>query len=209
MTDLTIVYSTAHKIPENFRRLVLWNLRQSAGDYPVVEIHSTPQRSSITNYYKELLATAQDITTPYIAFAEDDTLYPDEHFNYRPSKPFSYNFNRWNLHTWSEPPFFYLKQRRILATLIADREEFIKVMKSRTHERMFEPGRSGEEWERFETYNPVVVITHPNAFGYMGGSKGANKIRAFEIPYFGKASDIMKAYKENKDELRPLYSDPR
>jgi hypothetical protein len=191
--DLTILYATAHKIPDKFRKAVRERL---PNDYPIVELHSTPEESSISNYYKELLEAARKINTPYIAFAEDDVLYPDEHFNYRPEKPFGYNFNRWNLHTWSDPPFYYLKQRRILATLIADRKEFIKVMETRTHERMFEPGRGKEAWEHFETYNPVVVFTHPDAFGYMDGDKRANKIRALEILYFGKASDIIKLYEK-------------
>ena len=194
MTDLTILYATAHKVPEYFREKIVDKLYENSGNYPILEIHTWPENSSIEHYYKELLVHASMIDTPYIAFAEDDCLYPDEHFNFRPTKPFGYNFNRWNIHTWSDPPFFYLKQRRILATLIADRKEFIKVMKGRTHERMFEPGRGNEEWEAFETYNPVVVFTHPDAFGYLDGKKRAGKIRALEIPYFGKASDIMKLY---------------
>lgn len=201
MNNLTIIYSTAHKIPDRFRENIYLQLKIAARDYPIVELHSTPEGSSITNYYRELLEAANKIKTPYIAFAEDDTLYPDEHFNQRPSdmETFAYNFTRWNLYTWSEPPFFSLRQRKILATLIAPREEFIKVMEKRLtnpdESRMAEPGRKDDEkQETFYTYNPVVVFTHPDAFGYMGGTKRAHKIRATALPYWGTAKEVRKLW---------------
>lgn len=200
MRDLTIVYSTAHKVPEQFRQNVFNKLKEAAGDYRMVELHSTPEKSSITNYYRELLEMARILTTPYLAFAEDDTLYPDEHFNHRPDiDTFAYNFTRWNLYTWSDPPFFSLRQRKILATLIAPREKFIQVMEKRLRNpdesQMVEPGRGdNEKCEAFNTYNPVVVFTHPDAFGYMGGGKRANKIRALSLPYWGEANEVIKLW---------------
>ena len=201
MTDLTILYATAHKVPEGFRKKVLEQLYKANGAHRVDQIHSSPEKSSITNYYYELVRLARELNTPYLAFAEDDTLYPDEHFNQRPSdmNTFAYNFNRWNLYTWSDPPFYSLRQRRILATLIAPRELFIEVMSKRLENpdesQMVEPGRrSGENYETFETYNPVVVFTHPDAFGYMGGDKRATKIRATALPYWGSAAKIKKEY---------------
>ena len=130
MIDLTILYSTAHNIPEYFASNVLRTLYRSAGKYPVYEIHSTPEKSSIINYYKDLLLGAKSATTPYVAFAEDDTLYPEEHFAHR-SDTFAYNFHRWNIYTWSHPPFFSLRQRRILGTLIAPRELFIETIEEK------------------------------------------------------------------------------
>src|SRR3990167_3198981 len=130
--DLTILYSSAHKIPEKFAKNVLDQLYRAAGDFPVVELHSTPDKSSIMNYYRELLEAAKKIETPFVSFAEDDALYPAEHFHYRPPlDAFAYNFNRWNLHTWAQPPFYSLRQRKILATLIAPRELYIEAMAER------------------------------------------------------------------------------
>lgn len=198
--SMTIIYSTAHKVPEEFRQRVFDKLKESAKDYPIVELHSTPEASSITNYYRELLVAAREIKTPFLSFAEDDTLYPDEHFNFRPSfDTFAYNFTRWNLYTWSSPPFYSLRQRKILATLIAPREKFIEVMEERIklkESQMVEPGRrKGEKFETFNTYNPIVVFTHPNAFGYMNGGKKAHIIRATALPYWGEATKLMEIYK--------------
>jgi len=194
--DLSIIYASAHKAPEPFLRKIREQLDLAVGDCPIIETHTTPEKSSITNYYKDLIEVAKDCATPYIAFAEDDTLYPDEHFNQRPSnmETFAYNMTRWNLYTWSDP-FYSLRQRMILATLIAPREKFIEVMEKRLENpdesKMVEPGRGGELSENFETYNPVVVFTHPDAFGYMEGKKQASKIRALSIPYWGSAEGVM------------------
>ncbi len=198
MDDLTIIYATAQKIPPIFAKNVAEQLKKAAGDCPIYFVIDNPEVSSITNYYRALLEAAKTLDTPYVAFAEDDTLYPDEHFNHRPSdmETFAYNTTRWNLYTWSEPPFFSLRQRMILATLIAPREEFIKVMEKRLQNpdesQMVEPGRrDGEIYETFETYNPIVVFTHPDAFGYMGKKKQASKIRALSLPYWGEAGKVL------------------
>ncbi len=61
--------------------------------------------------------------------------------------------------------------------------------------QMVEPGRRKEEkYETFNTYNPIVVFTHPNAFGYMGGDKKAHKIRAIALPYWGEAKEVRRLW---------------
>lgn len=203
--DLVIIYASAQKSPVDFREKIQRTLQEAAKDYPIYLAIDPPEKSSITNYYKTLLEVAYDINTPYIAFAEDDTLYPDEHFNQRPSdlETFAYNVTRWNLYTWSDPPFFSLRQRKILATCIAPRIRFIDVMEERlknpNEAQMVEPGRKeGEESETFNTYNPVVVFTHPDAFGYMRGRKKAHKIRATALPYWGSAKEVYEFYRGPK-----------
>ncbi len=213
-SDLTVIYASAHKIPEDFAINILDELQKAAGDYPILEVHSTPEKSSINNYYRELLGAAKEATTDYIAFAEDDTLYPDEHFlvHRPPMDTFAYNFSRWNLYTWSEPPFFSLRQRRIIGTCIAPRQLFIEAMGERfaKYENppemwMGEPGRNQHEKalgvtqqksEVFETYSPVVVFSHPDSFGYesTGDKKRAGKIRALELFHWGTAQEVMDIY---------------
>src|SRR3990167_1374709 len=217
-SDLTIVYATACKIPAKFADNILAQLHKAAGDYPIKMAIDKPSESSITNYYRSLLEIAKQIKTPYLAIAEDDTLYPPEHFTtYRPPlDTFAYNFNRWNIHTWQDPPFYSLRQRKILATLIAPRELFIEAVEERlakhpsskvSLEWFGEPGRQYYErkfgiTERksttFATYVPVLVFSHEQSFGFetTGKNKRAGKIRALEIPLWCRASDIIKLYKE-------------
>lgn len=200
MIDLTILYSTAQKAPKAFRAKVRNQLRIAAGHYPIVDIIDTPEQSSITNYYTRLLETVKQLDTPYVAFAEDDVLYPDEHFNFRPPlDTFAYNFTRWNLNVADNPPYFSLRQRKILATLIAPRQQFIEVMEQRLklpESKMVEPGRRpGEKVEIFNTYNPVIVFQHPTSFA--GTNKRASRIRALELPYFGTANKIKEYYEKS------------
>jgi hypothetical protein len=59
-------------------------------------------KPSPENFYRQLLKGCKVATTPYIAIAEDDTLYNKEHFNcFRPEmNVFGYNLNRWSVATW-------------------------------------------------------------------------------------------------------------
>jgi len=218
MNDLTAIYCTAGKISDYFAKNIHNRLVESLREIPLINMYKKPGiQSSITNYYKTLLEASQMATTPYVALCEDDTLYTDDHFRYfrPPLDTFGYNFNRWNIYPWSEPPFFSLRQREILATGIFPRELFIEAIEDKFRadpkgERLQwwgEPGRNDHERQlgipqrksvTFETYNPQVVFSHEDSFCYetLGKRKRASKIRALEIYYWGKADNIIKLYKE-------------
>jgi len=223
-TDITAIYCTAERIGKYFANNVRHELLKALGDIPLISVSKQPLnfgvnivddgKPSILNYYKVLLRACKLATTPYIAVCEDDTLYPDEHFRYRPPlDTFAYNFNRWNIYTWSKPPFFSLRQRKILAGMIAPRELFIETIEDKFRadpegkriEWWGEPGRNYYEnklgvtprkSEEFLTYNPLVVFSHENSFCYdsNGKNKMASKIRALEIPYHGTAEEVIKLY---------------
>lgn len=219
-TDITAIYCTAGKISEYFAKNIHDNLEKSLREIPLIDMIKPPEvPASITNYYKTLLEACSTAATPYVAICEDDTLYSDDHFRYYrpPMDTFAYNFNRWNIYPWSKPPFYSLRQREILATGIFPRELFIKAIKDKFAadpegkklEWWGEPGR--QKYEKmlgvplnksctFETYNPQIVFSHMDSFCYetLGKKKRAGKIRALELPYFGRASDIIKLYKERE-----------
>ena len=217
-TDITAIYCTAGKIPEHFAKNIHDNLVKALREIPLLDMYKDPDvPSSIGNYYRTLLLACEMATTPYVAICEDDTLYTDDHFRYfrPPLDTFAYNFTRWNIYPWSEPPFYSLRQREILATGIFPRELFIEAIKAKFKadpkckklEWWGEPGRNHYENMlgvplnkscTFETYNPQIVFSHKDSFCYetLGMKKLAGKIRALELPYFGKASDIIKLYKE-------------
>lgn len=218
MNDISIIYCTAQKIPIHFANNVFRILSLSTKGKPMVIMSKKPEaESSIMNYYKDLLEGCKRATTPYVATCEDDTLYPEDHFDYHrpPLDTFAYNYNRWNMYTWSKPPFFSLRQRKIIATLIAPRELLIQALEDKFKadpkgehiDWWGEPGRNQYERalgvprnksETFETYNPLVVFSHEDSFCYEsnGKSKRASKIRALEIPYWGTAKEVYKLYKE-------------
>src|SRR3990167_7685251 len=142
MKDLTILYITANKIPENFAEYQRKVLLEAIGDYPLVSISRNPldfgknlidtAEISASNIYRIILRGAKEAETEYIAIAEDDTLYPKEHFDfYRPEKDtFAYNQNRFSLFTWGVPTYSW-RNRKTNATLIAPRELAIEALEER------------------------------------------------------------------------------
>ena len=223
--DLTIIYYTANVLKESFAEKVRQQILKAADGLPIISISKkpinfginipdeNPERSTV-NIYQAIQKAARLAKTKYIALAEDDVLYPPGHFyTYLPPEDiFAYNMTRWNIYTWSKPPFFSLKFRKILATLIAPTNLWIESLGERFARYpdparipeiwMGEPGRISYESELgvtprkavdFYTYEPVIVFSHPESLGFLaqGTHKRANVIRALEIPYWGTAERIM------------------
>lgn len=226
--DLTVIYYTACRLNEPFASNVRRQLLLAIGDLPLISISKKPldfgnnicdgdTKRSIVAVYQAVLKGAKIAKTKYIALAEDDALYPPDHFykHLPPEDTFAYNLTRWNIYTWSRPPFFSIKFRRTLSSLIAPRKLLIETLEERFAKYpdttkiplkwMGEPGRSKYEAnlgvtqrlaEDFYTYSPVVVFSHPKSFGYQeqGTRKRANAIRALELPYWGTAEKVIKDF---------------
>lgn len=177
------------------------------------------------NLYKQILIGCKAATTKYVAMAEDDILYSHEHFHYHlpEGDVFSYNMAKWSLFTWSRPPVFsFRNKRKVVNSLIAPRQMLVDALEERfkkveelkalgkKEENIIhywgDPGRYEDKLgvtvrptEEFFTTETNIVFSHPEAFGYLsrGTRKRLGDIRAYEIPYWGRASDILRLY--NKD----------
>ena len=170
-------------------------------------------RSNI-NIYKQLLIGAKEADTEYIATAEDDTLYHESHFKHRPAQGlFGYNINRWSLFTWSQPPIFSNRGRMTLNTLIAPRKLLIEALEERfakyPKDEMIplkfwgEVGRyekylgvTVQLTEQFQSEMPIIMFNHPESLNYdqQGERKKLGDERLYSLPYWGKASEIVKLY---------------
>lgn len=177
------------------------------------------------NLYRQILIGAKAAKTKYVAMAEDDVLYSHEHFHYHvPEKDvFSYNMAKWSLFTWTRPPIFsFRNKRKVVNSLIAKRDMLVEALEERFNKfkgvpdekvpihYWGDPGRYEEklgvtvrETEEFYTTETNIVFSHPEAFGYLtrGERKRLGDIRAYEIPYWGKASDILKLYDKNFNKI--------
>ena len=167
------------------------------------------------NIYRQMLIGAKAAKTDFLGFAEDDTLYSHQHFkDFRP-KPdeFAYNMSRWSLFTWVEPAVYSWLNRYTNSSLIAPRKLFIEAMEERfnkySDESKFklkfwaEPGRYEKHLHvtvrkivEYFSCPPIIVFTHPECMGYLlqGEKKRLGKIRAYDIPYWGKAEEVIKKY---------------
>lgn len=171
------------------------------------------------NLYRQILIGAKAAKTKYVAMAEDDILYSHEHFHYfLPEKDrFAYNMAKWSIFSWTKPPIFsFRNNRKVVNSLIAKRDMLVAALEERFAKfpddsrvplhYWGDPGRyenklgvTIRETEEFYTTEPNIVFSHPEAFGYLsrGTRKRLGDIRAIEIPYWGRAEDILKLYDKN------------
>lgn len=223
-SDITIIMLTASRVPEKWAEFHKEKLLEATGTSPIITISREPldwginlldtEPYEVSNIYFQLLRGAKEAKTDYIAVAEDDTLYPKEHFEYRPPMDtFAYNQNRFGLFTWGKPTYFW-KDRISNSTLIAPRRLAIEALEERFNKypngtpKYFtgELGRPNIEdnlgvarrksaW--FSTEISVVRIDHELGIDRLSQThrKGMGILRAYDIPYWGKAEDIIKKFK--------------
>lgn len=223
-SDITIIMLTAGRVPKKWAEFHKQKLIEAAGSSPIITISREPldwginmlqtEPYGISNIYYQLLRGAKEATTDYIGVAEDDILYPKEHFEYRPPlDTFAYNMNRFNVFTWGKPTYFW-KNRMGNSTLIAPRKLTIEALEERFNKYpngtpggfTGELGRSNIEdklgvthrkstW--FSTEISIVKIDHELGIDRLARThrKGMGILRAYDIPYWGKAEDIIKKFK--------------
>jgi len=219
MEDITIIFLTPNLVPKRWAEYHKEVLLKAIGDTPIITISKEPldwgtnllqTEYSITNIYRQILRGAKLATTPYIAIAEDDTLYPKEHFKFRPPlDKFAYNYNRWQLFTWGKPIYFH-KPRACNGTLIASRKlvigalerrfakydifprYFEKEMGTKVHSAKYDKGTL----IKFYSSYPVVCFCHD--FSIDPRSRIHRKkiwaVQAYDIPKWGTADNLRKLF---------------
>lgn len=219
--DITIILLTANKLPSKWVAFHKEKLLEAAGGAPIITISREPldwglnildtEKQTISNIYFQLLQGAKASKTDYIAVVEDDTLYPAEHFLHRPDPDiFAYNMNRFNILRWSRTPTYFWKDRISNSTLVASRaltiealeERFDKYPKGTPGGYTGELGRANIEnklgvtnrktaW--FSTEVSVVRVDHEWGVDRLSRThrKGMGILRAYDIPYWGRAKDIV------------------
>ena len=226
VNDLTIIFLTVNKVPEEWAAYHRKVLLEAAGDYPIITVSARPMPEMpginiiqdgtpcASNIYRQMLRAAKVATTPFIAIAEDDSLYPREHFIYfRPKMDeFAYNMTRWAVFTWDKPTYFW-RNRISNLTLIAPRELLIKCLEERfaKYPDGTPEGRTGEvgklriermlrlpryKMVQFYTTSPIVNLNHVYSIDQMEVRKVKRMsfIRAYSIPTWGEASEIVKKF---------------
>jgi hypothetical protein len=222
-SDITIIFLTANKVPQKWAQFQKDKLIEAAGSAPIITISRQPLDWGInlldtepytpSNIYFQLLRGAKQAETDYIGVAEDDTLYPREHFEYRPPPDtLAYNKNRFNLFTWGTPTYFW-KDRISNSTLIAPRRLVIEALEERftKYPNGTPPTLTGEmgrpnienklgltrrQSARFETEISVIRVDHEFGIDRLARThrKGMGPLKAFDIPHWGRAEEIVKKF---------------
>jgi len=223
MGDLTVLYLTLNRMPEKWVKFHMDTLIKATVDCEVISISKEPvdlghnildtDEPSYSNIYRQMLRGAELSTTKYVAMAEDDVLYSKEHFKFRPADDcVAYNRSRWSLFTWSN--VYSLRQRVSNCSLIAPRELLIKALTERfkafenqeiPERLMGEVGRNNLERQMgiterksvdFFSEVPIVHLSHPDGTEERQKimRKSHGQIKAYDIPFWGKASEVLKNY---------------
>lgn len=172
------------------------------------------------NIYRQILVGAKAAKTKYVAMAEDDVLYSYAHFhNYVPERNvLAYDMNKWSIFTWTNPPLYSFRtNRKVVNSLIAPRDMLVNGLEERfkkfagVNEDKIplhywgDPGRYEAklgvtvlETEEWYSGCPNIVFSHPEAYGYLsrGKRKKLGDLKAIELPYWGRAEDVLKSYKK-------------
>ena len=227
MSDLTIIYMTANRMPQRWVDFHLGHLLAAVGDFPLITVSSKPMDLGETNIVQDVPygrwgtflmwnKAAKAARTEYIAIAEDDSLYPPIHFrHFRPkADEVAYNMARWTVMSWHKEPRFSLLRRLGGFTMICSRELMIAALDEREakyprgHPRPGEIGREDSDVrmhvtrrKHVEWWSPIAVVNlaHPTGVSptYLNNPKlkrQEGELKATEIPYWGKAADIVAHY---------------
>lgn len=224
MKDITAIFLTQNEVPEEWMRFHNKVLLESLDGSPLITLSRKPMDlginilqdapKSLSNIYRQLLRGAKMAKTDYIAVVEDDTLYPREHFRQRPSKNrIGYNMNHWSLFTWGVPTYSW-RNRRGNYSMLSYRKLVIEALEERfkkypngTPENITgEIGRpmvernmgiTLREVEEFETTVSIINFNHDKASDdlQLRQRKSLGNIQAFDVPFWGRAEDLVKHFK--------------
>ena len=219
ISDLTVIMLTPNLVPIKWAQFHKQKLLEAIGDTPLITVSTKPldfglniiqEGYGLVNIYKQVLRAAKIAKTPWIAMADDDTLYPKSHFEYRPgAEGFFYNLNRWHIFTWGEPIYFH-KPWQGNGLMMATRELVIKALENRFEngddlpiDSCHELGTRRNMLEKdlvkssiFYTDEPVLSFYHDDSFdsSIKAHKKRMFPIRAYDIPVWGKAQDMRKKF---------------
>ena len=230
MNDLTIIFLTNSRLPEAWQAFHREKLLEAIGDTQVISLSREPLNFGINilqdhepskpNIFYQMLRGMRLVKTKYVAIAEDDCLYPKEHFEFRPPEDtFAYNYNRWSLYTWN--PVYSLKNWiRTGAVMIAPTKLALDLLEERFAKYpidgpvvhgmcgelgMFEKelGITPRKVMDFKTEISVVQLDH-DFFTKQDPKretverrhrKELGYVRALSIPYWGFAKDLTDLFK--------------
>lgn len=214
--ELTVLYYTDGSLPGDFAAAVRNQMQQVAFglghsgarlDLPlVVQIQPPEWPKNHESIYRNILAGLEKVTTPFVALAEHDVLYPEHYFDHRPTHDIEYNKNRWCLHAdlgeFSRRPEMALSQcfarTDVLRKAIMERLSVAATFAE--HSKSFEPGNRGPIAEvelgltpmsvgRFKSMHPTIDITG-HGYNLTGPKKPHGKTRD-RMKYWGAFAEVV------------------
>jgi hypothetical protein len=225
MDDTTIIYYTANRVKPTLRDAVIKQLRKAAGNSPIISVSQKPMDlghnicvgdigQSVRNMFVQLLSGARAAETKYVATAEDDVLYPYEHYHTKhpTDGKFMYDYNRYSIFTWKPPAFCYVPMGTTIS-LICNRELLIEALEERFTKyqgpweqrengkvTVGEPGRNEgkaglvpRDVQRFRAKKAFVYFDHEDCLCYrgLGKRKLSSRKQVDWLEGWGTAAEVL------------------
>lgn len=215
--DITFLYYTANLVPEPFAIRIREHLIGLANGIPIISISQKPIDFGKNicvgdigvnsyNVYKQILIGAKEAKTKYVACCEDDALYNEEHFAYRPPDDvFAYDINRWNINGAGD---FAYKNRPVMSMCIANRKLMIDVLETRFKKyptvdsigpKHGEPGRFEKlldlpivKLDTFSCSIPSITFNHKDGLG--GVRINVKTTVQRDLDYWGNGKELWNKY---------------
>lgn len=175
-----VLYLTGNYLPEKTYKLCQKTLLEAIGELELVSSSRQPidfGKNVVTDlpkgyecYFKQILAGLEALTSDLVFIAEDDVLYPKEHFNFTPPDDrIWYDVHWWKVHKDGLAVSWEAEQ---VSGICAPREALLKWYRSRVasydpdnFDRKFEP-LSGEGSQQWKSPRPHIDIRHDQNLTY-------------------------------------------
>lgn len=219
--SLSVIFLTLNRLPKKFAEFQYNTLLEATKEFPLLTISRKPmpgwnildkEPPGYLNIYRQMLRGATLCDTEYVAIAEDDCLYHEQHYTFHRPEVFAFNQNRFALFTWGRP-MYHWRNRFSNATFIAKKDALIDALEERFD-------KWGDNWppqfigevgrERVDkglgvthipaetVYSNVSVIQMNHEFAHEERQRRRRKsygpIRAFDIPIWGHALKYQKLW---------------
>ena len=222
--DLTVIYLTVNKVPEKWAEYHRGILLDAIGNARLLSFSVEPidfgenyiqdRPQSLSNIYWQMLRACKMTDTPFVAVAEDDTLYTKDHYAFRPDKEVvHYNQSHWSLFTWGTPIYSYrhrqgnysmLAHRSVVMEALQERfdkypdnfpDKFAGEIGRNLHEKNL--GVTQRKFIEYYTGNPIINFNHDFScadYTQHQHRKRLGVLRAYDIPYWGRADELVKKF---------------
>ncbi len=198
--ETTIIYYTSNRENEDFAQKIRHMLMASIGELPLISVSQKPIKNfgqnicigdigiSEENILIQMLVGCRSARTPFVTFAEADTLYPFEYFTFTPDDL--------NKRYWFEPVYilyhnkdnFYCKGRSDSAHM-AGRKYVMKLLYEAIGEKRTMKWQGKDRPTRVELSAPIISVKTGNG---MRPKTQTSLTPVAELPYWGKAKDLRK-----------------
>lgn len=212
--NTTVIYYTSNQEDEAFEAKIRENLLKAIGDLPLISVSQKPidfgknicvgnVGVSNQNAHRQLQIGAMATTTPFIHFAEADTLYPQEYFKFiPPAKDRIYRAPVYllylnNRRSWRKDRFYFKHSSE--ASTVVGRKYIInwidtylknKGMWNPIKEHGKDVPKMVTSYEMFSIFNPEVPIINIKTNHNMHGSHACHGY-AKKLPYWGTSADVI------------------